>query len=77
MINEWTLKISKVDNGYILEGDTEDSEGYTHKVVEEIDDELAANEKLLWAVMEYFSFMGSKHDPERLRVVRQKKQKED
>lgn len=63
----WSLHISRVENGYVLA--TND----TWEVIEDDDkDELKSGEELLWYVMEYFSFYGSKHDPERLKVIRQK-----
>jgi len=35
---------------------------------------LKSGESLLWAVMEYFGFGGSKHDRERIMVVRKKQE---
>lgn len=63
----WSLQIIKVSNGYMLYEDDGES------VIQDSDtDELKSGEELLWAVMEYFDFGGSKHDAERLRVVREK-----
>lgn len=73
MIEEWTLKISKIDNGYILEGNRDEEGNYLYMVIEETDDELKAPEQLLRGIMEYFSLLGSKHDVQRLQIVRQKK----
>jgi hypothetical protein len=64
---DWFLRISKVSNGYILTSTD------MQEVIEDDDkDELKSGEELLWKVMEYFNFYGSKHDPERLRVIREK-----
>ena len=64
----WSLTITRTDNGYYLEGS--DGEKIS---IEEDEDALKEHEELLWQVMEFFNFQGSKHDPERLRIVRQKK----
>jgi len=67
---EWSLKIVRIDNGYKLTGN---GEIIKEMVIEDSDtDELKGHEQLLWQIMEYFNFGGSKHDPERLRIVRQK-----
>ncbi len=72
----WDLNIRSVSNGFILFGKHPET-GYPYEEVieEKEDDLLAANERVLWAVMEYFAMDGTKHDPERLRVVRKKKGK--
>jgi len=67
---EWSLKITRVDNGYVLEG----SDGVKFVVEDDESDELKAHEFLLWHVMEFFSFGGSKHDPERIRIIREKQE---
>lgn len=76
----WKLEIEKVINGYKLKETTEeitceDQETFINRefVIQDADnDELKAPEELLWHVMEYFAIFGSKHDPERLRVTREK-----
>jgi len=63
----WSLTITRIDNGYMLHGSDYDS------VIEDVEsDPLRSGEELLWNVMDYFDLRGSKHDPERLRVVREK-----
>ena len=62
----WKLTIIRTDNGYILRG-TE-----INLVLEDTEDKLSSHEHLLWEVMDYFNFQGSKHDPERLRITREK-----
>jgi hypothetical protein len=64
----WDLHIVRAQNGYILT----DQDGQDFVIEEDEQDELKAHEHLLWMVIEHFSFGGSKHDPERLRVVREK-----
>ena len=72
-MNEWGLKITKVDNGYLLQGQGDPEDNPLIMVIEEQDeDELYHHEHLLWEIMEYFNFQGSKHDPERIRIVREK-----
>jgi hypothetical protein len=83
MSDEWCLKITRVSDGYILEHAIEDDyEDYaetipvaSHLVQSVIsdneDDELKSGEALLWRVVEYFNFGGSKHDKERIRIIRE------
>jgi len=69
------LIITRESNGYVLDG-VSDSGGRVRTVVEDDDvDELKSGESLLWTIMEYFNFGGSKHDKERIRVVREKQEK--
>ena len=68
----WSLEIISVDNGYILTS----SDG-REWVIENGPDgnefvNLSSGEALLWEVMEFFNFGGSKHDNERIRIVREK-----
>jgi hypothetical protein len=73
----WSIEITRGENGYKCgfyvevddEGGREWKEAYIQD--DEIDD-LKSGEALLWFIMEYFAFGGSKHDPERLRIVREK-----
>ena len=65
--SEWSLKIIRTDNGYYLKGS-----GGTKIVIEEnADDDLYEHEQLLFYVREFFNFQGSKHDPERIMILRQ------
>ena len=68
MNDSWMLIIIRTANGYYLSG----SDGVKVSIEEDESDELLEHEKLLWEVMEFFNFQGSKHDAERLRIVRQK-----
>ena len=66
-IAPYSLMIVRVDDGYTIQGEEFD------RVAEDSEtDELRSHEKLLWDVMEYFNFGGTKHDKERLRIVREK-----
>jgi hypothetical protein len=68
------LNITKVDNGYIAE----DLSDHKITVFEESErDELKDIEALLWFVLEFFGKYGSKHDPERIRIIRQRKDSEE
>jgi len=69
---EWTLSITKADNGYVLKGKSDFGAPMTLVIEEDDKDELKASEALLWEIMEYFSFGGSKHDRERIRITREK-----
>ena len=67
--NDWLLKITKVDNGYLLCGNPDNSLW----VIEDSEkDELRSGENLLWEIMNYFNFGGSKHDKIRLKITRVK-----
>jgi hypothetical protein len=62
------LIIHRLDNGYSIHGEE------VKEVFEDGDDEfgeLDSMEKLLWAVMDYFGQMGSRHDAQRLRITRE------
>jgi len=75
MMFEWSLNIIKADNGYILESFEENEDGSKTKkqvVIQESEtDELKAHQQLLWEIMEFFNFQGSKHDSERIRIIRE------
>lgn len=66
----YKLVIEKADNGYAL------FDGEENKLLAVIEDdykdELKSAEELLWEVLNYFGVFGSKHDPERIRIVREK-----
>lgn len=62
----WNLSITRCDNGYIVKGLD------LNTVIEDGTDELLSHEHLLYCVMEYFDFFGSKHDKERIRITREK-----
>jgi len=64
---QWILTIEAVQNGYHLKGTD-----FNEVIEENEDDPFWCNEQLLWRVMSYFNFQGSKHDPERIWVVREK-----
>ena len=63
----WSLVITRVDNGYLLEG----SDGACIVIEEDPDDELREHEQLLFEVRDYFNFQGTKHDKERIQILRQ------
>lgn len=67
---EWKLTIYRETNCYILEGMIDD---ITRRwsIEDDENDELKSHESLLREVMEYFGFPDS---PERLRVIREKKE---
>ena len=79
----WSLRITKVDNGFVLSWDEEADEDHIiprSLVVEESAhhefSEIDAMQRLLWEVMEHFGYYGSKHDKKRL-FVRIEEQHED
>lgn len=69
---DWSLTITGVHNGYTLKGRNEFGKLIIQVIEEDEKDELRAHESLLQQVMEYFSFSGTKHDMERLRIIRER-----
>jgi len=71
---QWWCFIARVGNGYFLKYNEEHEAGIKEsRVIEDDDqDELKSHEELLYEVMEHFNFWGSKHDPERLFIIRKK-----
>ena len=67
---KWWLKITRVSNGFFLEG----NDG--NWLIQDTDDPLKSTEELLWDVTEYFLLGGYKHDKERIRIVREKRGEE-
>ena len=81
-MSDYSLTITRASNGYILSWDEEiETTDENHPCVETQEwliessegDELNEHERLLWEVMDFFGFGGSKHDAERLRIIREKK----
>ena len=68
-------KIERVDNGWIVRGPGEPLEDETvPEVIEvyqdpEAGEELSSLQDALWAVVEFLSAGGSKHDPERIFIT--------
>lgn len=73
----YTVKVTRGQNGYKLEWrDEEGPEGRKEDYIQDDDyDELKSGIELLWWIMEFFGLLGSKHDPERIRIIREKKEK--
>jgi len=85
-LSDFGIEIKRIDNGYTLRfPHPETGEVWIEEVIEDGDAagdwsndgsgsavNLKSGQALLWRVMEYFSIGGSKHDKERLRVVREK-----
>ena len=71
----WTITIEKTNTGYILNV-PESTDDLGKKWVREEDgnDDLKAIEAVLWDILEYFGHYGSKHDSERIRIVREKRE---
>ncbi len=70
--NEWKLTIWREMNCYILEGMVDDSIR-KWSIEDDEADELKSHEVLLYEVMNYFGFSGSKHDEERIKPTREKR----
>jgi len=78
----WSLTIQRLDNGYLLTSPDCEGLGPSEWVVEDGPDgnefiNLSSGEALLWEVMDYFNFGGSKHDAERIRIVREEQYNDD
>lgn len=68
----WELVIKREINGYILQGTGEEGNPETRVIEDSPQDNLKSHENLLWEIMNYFNFGGSKHDKERIRIKREK-----
>ena len=72
------LEITRGTNGYRVSWMEQLDDGACSQREEYIqadtEDGLKAHEELLWQIMEYFDFGGSKHDSERLRIIREKQE---
>ena len=70
---DWALNITRTNNGYLIESTDYDSEGNAitrkHVIQDCEQNELKSHRELLWEVMEFFNFQGSKHDNERIRII--------
>ncbi len=73
-LEDWGIEIIRVSNGYMLHFPHPNTgETWATEVIEhDDDDELKSAEELLWRIAEFFDLLGSKHDKERLRVIREK-----
>ena len=73
----WSVTINRAGNGFRMNWEEEGEDGTAFRQEEVIQDneqdELRAGEELLYWVGDYFGLLGSKHDPERLRVTREKR----
>jgi predicted house-cleaning noncanonical NTP pyrophosphatase (MazG superfamily) len=72
----WSIQITRGRNGYRLRWHEElenGSLGWQEEYIQDDEmDGLKSGEELLWRIMDYFGFGGSKHDSVRLRVEREK-----
>ena len=73
MMEKRILKIERVLDGYIFT-DSDDFGDEVNVIEEDDNDELAGIEKLLWRIVDALGFYGSKHDAERIRIIRQKRE---
>ena len=79
-MNNWSVDITRGVNGYKMsyQVDVEDERGWDWReeyIQDDEVDELKSGEELLWWILGYFSFGGSKHDPERIMIIREKGEK--
>lgn len=72
MNNDQEMRITRQSNGYVII--YRDDDGGEQCVVYEDGafDPLLSHENVLLAVMDYFTIYKSKHEPERIRIVREK-----
>lgn len=71
------LRVERAENGYVLRFDDLDDVGdeiIEHVLVigESDKDKLQAGEELLWWIMDFFSFGGSRYDKQRLHIARRR-----
>jgi hypothetical protein len=74
-MTDYSIKITKADNGFICEWEDEDDEGNPvsfKEVFEEKefdnDAELKCTESMLWHVKDYFGMFWSKHNKKNLKI---------
>jgi len=70
----WCCFIEKAENGYIVSYPNEEDENniIPHVIEEDPKDALKEHEDLHYWLMDFFAHSGSKHDGERLRIIREK-----
>lgn len=71
----WKCSIEKCENGFVViyPKEIEDNIVDVLHVIEESEtDKLKEIEDLLFWIIDYFDYYGSKHDPERITVTREK-----
>lgn len=66
--DDWGIEILFADDGFVIR----DNEGKRYPIQSDEIDELKAGEELLWFILDFFNLRGSKHDEERLKVIREK-----
>jgi len=72
----YNLHIIRGNNGYRFNWTEETEDGKVKEeayIQDDMVDTLKSGQELLWFVLHHFGLSGSKHDPERLRVVREKR----
>ena len=76
-MNEWNIKITKANNGYICEWDEESSEENDfiikkkHVIEDKSDDEnfeLISMQELLYFIKEHFAVYNSKHNEKNIHI---------
>ena len=82
MLDDYTLEIKRVSDGFIIRHRNEGFEDYEEtpgvvptieSVVSDSDlDELSSGQELLWRVMDYFGLGGDRYDKERLTITRER-----
>ena len=79
----WVLKIKRIENGYLLSGVNDNGVIVSWAVTDDVDEsenvsgldpDARAGYNLLWEVMDYYCFTGSKHDDARIRIEIVKKE---
>jgi hypothetical protein len=70
---EWSVKIIRVENGFIINRNTLPDEGDSMVqdivVVQAIDDDfLSAGREMFFELMDFFDLWGSKHDDKGLKI---------
>jgi len=72
----WSVTINRAGNGFRMNWREEGEDGMTlhqEEVIQDNEqDELKSGESLLWFVMNYFDLGGSRHDKQRLHVIRRR-----
>ncbi len=78
MSDTWKLVITRVDNGFVLDGRADEGDAKIKWTIQDDErDELKSGEELLWTVADYFGLLGGRHDKERLHICRKRGDKHE
>ncbi len=73
MSDAWRLIISRVDNGYVIDGRADEGGAKIKWTIQDDErDELRSGEELMLTIADYFALLGGRYDKERLHICRRR-----